>query len=172
MRYRLFATLAVFVSGVSLPAGDRLAAENKLDVLERFAGEWVVDGKWADGNPLHARGVYEWSLGKKIMRTRTFVNDGKKEYQRYEGVLAWHPEKKCLYQVSFAFDGAISEFLIEAKEKDTLHIGWGPLPGGKAPKVRQTIRFLDNDHFRWVVQVQDGDDWKQIIDATWQRKGK
>src|SRR5262249_40106720 len=112
-------------------------------------------------------------LGKKIMRAKTFVKkDGDQEYQRYEAVLAWHPEKKCLYQISFAFDGAVSEYAMEVKEKDMLHIGWSPLPGGKSPKVRQVIRFLDDDRFQWVVLVQDGGDWKQIIDATWKRKRK
>jgi hypothetical protein len=86
--------------------------------------------------------------------------------------MAWHPEKKCLYQVSFAFDGAVTETLVEAKDKDTLHVGWAPLPGGKESKVRQTIHFLDNDRFQWTVAIQTGDNWMPIIDATWKRKGK
>ena len=48
----------------------------------------------------------------------------------------------------------------------------GPLPGGKDSKVRQTIRFLDDHRFQWTVALQKGDEWTQIIDATWKRKGK
>jgi hypothetical protein len=150
-------------------AGRLPAQEEPLKPLERFVGEWTVDGAWSDGTPLHARGVYEWSLGKKVLRARTFVKDGDREYQRYEGVLAWHPEKKSLFEISFAFDGKISEFLIESKDADTLRLGWTPFHADKPERVRQVLKFLDKDHFQWVVELKTGDDWKQIIDATWKR---
>jgi hypothetical protein len=176
MRYSILVAAVLILPTHRLPAGEQPAgkpeADPKLAILDRFAGEWTVEGRWSDGKPLSARGVYAWGLDRKIMITKTYVKDpAKGECQRYEGVMAWHPDKKCLFQISFAFDGAISEVLMEAKDKDTLHIGWGPLPGGKASKVRQTIRFLDNDRFQWVVALQAGDEWKEIIDATWKRKG-
>jgi hypothetical protein len=160
----LLAVIAVLTAAGHPTAGEPMAP------LGRFVGEWEVDGKWSDGNPLHARGVYAWGLGKKILTAKTFVRDGTKEYQRYEGVMAWHPEKKSLFQISFAFDGSLTETLIESKDKDTLHIGWTPFAAGKPSKVRQVIRFLDNDRFQWVVSIQEGDSWKQLIDATWKRK--
>ena len=98
--------------------------------------------------------------------------NGTKEYQRYESILAWHPEKKSLFEITFAFDGGLSEVLIETKDKDTLLIGWAPYTEGKPSKVRQTIRFLDNDRFHWIASLKDGEEWKQIIDATWKRKEK
>jgi hypothetical protein len=164
--------LVVLTSSGAPRADNKPAADNKLAALERFAGEWEVDGKWSDGNSLHARGVYEWGLGKKILKAKTFVMEGNKEYQRYESILAWHPEKKSLFEITFAFDGHISEVLIESKDKDTLHFGWVPFTEGKPSNIRQTIRFLDNDRFQWVVSLEDGQDWKQLIDATWVRKGK
>jgi hypothetical protein len=166
----LFAALAVLAAIGHAAAGDKPGAKDKLAPLARFVGEWEVDGKWSDGSPLHARGVYAWGLGKHILTAKTFVQDGKKEYQRYEGVMAWHPEKKSLFQISFAFDGSLTETLIESKDKDTLHLGWTPFAEGKPSKVRQVIRFLDNDRFQWVVSLQEGDGWKQLIDATWKRK--
>ena len=45
-----------------------------------------------------------------------------------------------------------------------------PFAEGKPSKIRQMIRFLDNDRFQWVVSMQEGDGWKQLIDATWKRK--
>jgi hypothetical protein len=170
--YRVLALAVILAPATITQADDKPAAENKLAVFERFVGEWEVDGKWADGNSLHARGVYEWGLGKKILQAKTFVRDGDKEYQRYESVMTWHPEKKSLYEISFAFDGAISEYLIESKDENTLHIGWTAIDTDKPSKVRQVIKFLDKDRFQWTVSVKDGDDWKQIIDATWKRKGK
>jgi hypothetical protein len=150
-------------------AQDKPAAVAHLAPLERFAGEWTVEGKWSDGNSLHARTVYEWGLNKKVLRASTFVRKGDTEYQRYEGVLAWHPEKKSLFQISFAYDGSMTETIVESVDQDTLHIGWVPYHGGKPSKVRQVIKFLDRDHFQWTVQLQDGEEWKQLIDATWKR---
>lgn len=155
-----------------LPAEDKPTAANKLAPLERFAGEWVVDGKWSTGEALHARGVYEWGVNKKILKAKTFVMNGDKEYQRYESIMAWHPEKKSLYEITFVFDGDIHEVLIDAKDKDTLHLGWRPFKEGQPSPVRQVIKFLDDDHFQWTVSMKSGDTWKQLIDATWVRKGK
>jgi hypothetical protein len=168
----LFLTLATLAAlAVAGPArAQEKKAENHLAPLERFAGEWEVDGKWASGEALHARGVYEWGLGKRILRAKTFVRAGDREYQRYESVLAWHPSKKSLFEISFAFDGSLTEVLIDCKDKDTLHIGWTPYNPDKPGRVRQTITFLDNDSFRWVVTLRDGSEWKQLIDATWKRK--
>jgi hypothetical protein len=139
--------------------------------LAGFVGEWEVNGKWADGNPLKARGVYEWGLNKKILIARTFVMDKDKEYQRYESILTWHPGKKSLYEITFGFDGSITEVILEAKEKDTIHIGYTPFHEGKPSNLRQTLRFTDKDHFVWTVQLKQGDEWKQLIEATWVRKG-
>ena len=155
----------------AIPAGDKgEKADNKMAPLERFAGEWVVDAKWASGQPLKARNVITWGLDKKILLAKTFVMDGDREYQRYEAVMAWHPEKKSLYEITFAFDGSIGEVLIEAKDKDTLHVGFTPVDPAKPSKVRQVLRFLDNDRFQWIITVQEGQEWKQIMDATWKRK--
>ena len=168
----LLALLTAPVLAGPAPAGDKSTADTKLEPLERFVGEWVVDGTWTSGEALQARNVITWGLGKKILHAKTFVKDGDKEYQRYEGVMAWHPDKKSLYQISFVFDGSISEVLMEIKDKDAFHIGWTPFAEGKPSKVRQVLRFLDNDRFQWIVSVQDGKQWKQLIDATWKRKGK
>jgi hypothetical protein len=96
--FRFLAVLTILACAGTLPADDRPASDNKLAALEPFAGEWTVEGKWSSGDQLRARAVYEWGLGKKIMRAQTFVMNGDKEYQRYEGILAWHPEKKSLYE--------------------------------------------------------------------------
>jgi hypothetical protein len=167
---RTVAALAVLACAAPLPADDRPASDDKLEPLARFAGEWTVEGKWAGGEALRARAVYEWGLGRKIMKAQTFVMNGDREYQRYEGILAWHPEKKSLYEISFAFDGAVTEYLIEAKDKDTLLIGWAPVADVKPSRVRQTLRFLDKDRFQWVVEMKNGELWQQLIDATWKRK--
>jgi hypothetical protein len=166
-----------FTELLAAPSGEKTAIQKKpgeaeLAMFNRFAGEWTVQGKWSGGEALEARAVYEWSLDKRILVAKTFVKNGATEYQRYEGIMTWHPEKKTLFQTSFAYDGAITETIFDVKDKDTFHIGYTPFQEGKPSQVRQVIRFLDNDHFQWTVSLNNGKEWQQLIDATWVRKSK
>lgn len=143
----------------------------KLQPLAKFVGgEWVMHGKWSNGTELHARAVYEWGLGGKIVRARTYTGMGSDELQRYEGVMAWHPERKCLYEVSFAVDGAISEFRIDSPEEGTIEIGFNPLDPAKPGKVRQTLKLLDDNRHSWKVELKTDSGWELLIDAVWERK--
>jgi hypothetical protein len=160
----LFAMLAV--------AGDdvELKIDPKLAPLARFEGEWTVDGKWTGGTELHARAVYEWGLAGKIMRARTYVQDGEKEYQRYESTMAWHPGRKCLYEINFVVDGNVTEHRVESKDAKTLLIDFTPLDPDHPGKVRQTLAFVDHDHHTWKVELNGDNGWQTLIEATWVRK--
>ena len=170
----ILAALAASAIGASCAWAAEKAGTEKghLAPLERFIGHWVIDAKWSNGQALHARNVYEWGLGKQIIKTRTFVKNDDSEYQRYEGILAWNPKKQCLFHVSFAFNGDMTEALIESKDRDTLNIGWNPYREGEAGQVRQTIKFKDQDSFVWTVWVKNGTEWQQIMEGTWKRKDK
>jgi hypothetical protein len=176
---RLFST-AVALALLTVPAGtprlqaaDTPDAEDHLAPLARFVGEWEVDGKWSDGTPLHARATYTRGLGGKIITGKTFVKDpAKGEYQRYEGILAWHPKKKSLYEVSFAYNGDLSEVLFDVVDKDTFHVGYRPFNEGEPSKVRQILHFDGNDAFVWTVSLQTDDGWTKLIEATWRRKAR
>lgn len=160
--------LAAILCGTA--AADRKPTD-PLAPLAPFVGEWVVDGKWASGQPLHARAIYEWSEHHRVIRARTYVRNGDAEYLRYEAVLGWHPRKRTLFEVSFAYNGELSEYRIEPVGSDTLRIGWAPFDGNETPRVRQTIRLQGKDAFLWTVLLKDGDGWKPLIEATWRRKG-
>jgi hypothetical protein len=166
-----------FGAALSTPAAhaddkNQAAETNRLAPLERFVGEWTVHGKWNNGEELQARNVYEWGLGNKIIKSKTFVKSDKREYQRYDAVMAWHPKKKSLFIISFSFDGNMTENLIESKDADTVHIGFSPFHDGEPGKVRQIIQFKDQDHFTWRVLLQNDKDWQEIINATWERTSK
>jgi hypothetical protein len=170
------ALVALFLATSILNADDKAQdkeAKNPLASLERFLGEWTVEGKWSDGNELHARAVYEWGVGKKIITAKTFVKPLKdKEYQRYESILTYHPKKKSLYEITFAFDGTISEVLLDQQDEDTLHIGYTPFTDGEEGKVRQVIRFKDKNTFTWIAELKSDKGWTKLIEADWKRKEK
>jgi hypothetical protein len=169
-------TLLTLLAVAAMPRASIAAdpsTEDHLAPLARYIGEWEVDGKWSDGSPLHARGTYAWGLDKKIIIAKTFVRDpAKGEYQRYEGIMAWNPKKKSLFEISFAYNGEITEVLIDVVEKDTLHLGYRPFNEGDPARVRQILHLINDDAFVWTVSLKTGDDWSKIIEATWHRKGK
>jgi hypothetical protein len=173
LSFALVVLLAGLLVGTALaqpPASDAAKKDDPMAVLAPFIGEWRVNGKWSNGDIMQARGVYEWGLGKKILIAKTFVGNGDKEYQRYESIMAWHPKKKSLYEISFAFDGSISEVLIEpTKDRHTLHIGFTPFHSDQPANLRQVLKFKDNDHFVWTVTLKQGEEWKRLIEATWER---
>ena len=171
VKFSWYASLvALLWPTLSIGGEERAEKNDPMAPLAQFVGEWQVEGHWSDGNKLVARGVYEWGLGKKILKAKTFVMNGDKEYQRYESVMAWHPKKKCLYEITFDYNGNINEVVMEPKDEDTLHIGYTPFHADEPQKVRQILKFKDNDHFVWTVNVKEGDEWKQVIEATWVRK--
>ena len=164
--------VVITADGVSAQDKAKSTETNQLAPLSRFVGEWTVEGKWSSGDELRARNVYEWGLGNKIIKSKTFVKADKGEYQRYDAVMSWHPKKKQLFIISFAYDGGMTENVIEPKGDDKILIGFTPFHEGEPSKVRQTIQFKDNDHFTWRVELQGDGGWQELINATCVRKSK
>jgi hypothetical protein len=170
--------MVILTSGVAARGADSTATrQDHMVALAKFDGEWRVNGQWANGENLEARTVYEWGLGKKIMKAHTFVKNGSSEYQRYESIMAWHPRKKCLYEISFTYNGEISEHVIDVVDGETLHIDFTPFEQDTASatklsraNVRQVLKFIDADHMTWTVTMRKGEEWKQMIQATWVRQ--
>ncbi|MBE7558692.1 hypothetical protein HS125_07000 [bacterium] len=156
------------LSATEPPAGADPAA---WALLEKWAGsEWVLDASWSSGEPLRARCVYTWGLGGKFLACKTFVSTGTSEYQRYETVIAWHPDKKSLVSIDMAFNGHLSETVMELVDKDTLRQGYVDYVPGHASPTRQEISFLDDDHHTWRVWVKSrSGEWTQIMDGVWRR---
>lgn len=175
----VFAALA-FVCGtsVALLAGEEsasTAAEKQVDrlaPLARLIGEWRVEGAWTSGDKLKARAVYSWGIGKKFIDAETFVinNDTGEEYQRYDAVMGWHPQKQSLFQTSYAYDGSIGSGLFDASTKDVIRIGYTPFEGTEEPKIRQDLTFKGEDVFTWHVMMKNAQGgWDTLIEADWKR---
>jgi hypothetical protein len=163
------------LAAVASPLTDEPSAADKghLAPVARFVGgQWMIHGHWSNGEELRARSIYEWGIANKIIVAKTYVMNGDKEYQRYEGILTWHPKKKSLVQFSFAYNGDLSETIMDAKDKDTIYVGWTPYNDGQPANVRQILKFKDDNSFVWTVAVKNGDKWEQIMEGTWERKDK
>jgi hypothetical protein len=147
-----------------VPAGDGpLAALAPL-----IGGEWHFEGKWANGEPLKAREVFEWGLGKKFVNTRTWVtNNNGDEYERYRSTFAVKDGKPVMY--NFAYDGesSVDEVKVTGKVIDVRRSA--RTPAGEMV-IRQEIELTEKDKFRWRVWLDRDGESQQIIDGEWVRK--
>lgn len=166
--------------GLSRSAPEPAAGAGETDVLhsvkalDGFVGEWTIDAKWDSGQPLKARAIYSRELGGKHLRTQTFVKkDDGSEYQRYEGVMTWHPRRKSLVIYSFAYDGSVQENLAQTDDGKTFRVGFTPYDPGAPNPVRQTLTLVSPDAFDWTVEMRvgDSDQWQRLIKAQWKRTG-
>ena len=68
--------VALHIGSPIFGADDAPADGGPLAKLAPFVGgEWHLDAKWANGEPLKARETFEWGLGKQFITTRTWVTN-------------------------------------------------------------------------------------------------
>jgi hypothetical protein len=164
----LFASLTALTAApaaddASTPTDGPLAA-----VAPFIGGEWVIDGKWMNGEALKAREVFAWGLANKFVEVRTFVsrNDGSGEYERYRGVFAVKEGKLVSY--NFAFDGGntLDDVTVDG---NVLKLRRGVTNVDVPTVIHQEIERVDNDKFKWRVWLEREGKKDQIMDGEWVR---
>ncbi|HYF52193.1 MAG TPA: hypothetical protein VEJ63_22490 [Planctomycetota bacterium] len=132
-----------------------------------IGGEWRVNAKWASGEPLNARSIYDWGVGKKFVTGKVFVtNPDGKEYQRYESVYGMRDGKLMLWDFSFEGVVDLSEWKLDGKRLYTERLMKSP--NGES-KMVQSIELFEENKFRWIVAFEGGGKKNTLIDATWVR---
>ena len=142
--------------------------DQPLSVLAPYVGyEWHVDAKWASGQPLRARNVYEWGMGKKPVRVRTYVQGPKGEYQRYETYYCHDAKTGTIRSWGLNAAGARSEGMVRVEGR-RLHFEGEPTAG--EPPLFQWIERLDEMRFRWRAEVEKDGKRVRLIDAVYLRR--
>lgn len=110
-------------------------------------GEWRGQIKLLDGRTIHARHIFEWSLGQTIIKSKTYGAVGEAaERLVYEGVYSWHPEKKRIVFREFSAAGSMNEGTVEPAG-ETLKYTWTEYSPGGGVEYRETLSFPDKDHY-------------------------
>lgn len=159
-------TSLVLVALLGLGAGPE--AKTEVQKLSLFIGEWTIHATWAGGGELVAHNVNQWALNGAHLQNQTFVGEGAQQYQRYLTLMSYDAKQGGLVSTSYAADGTVSSVRIETEDGKTFKFGYTPI-GGEESKVRQTITFNNADEYRWVVEINQNGEWKQIMDGTWKR---
>lgn len=168
--YRNIGLLACLITAAGNSSSMAAGLDDRLGPLAPAVGyEWRVEGNWSNGSPLKARAVYEPGLDGKIIKSQVFVSMGETEYQRYESIIAWHPEKQALYELTVSVDGEITEWKIEDRGQKTLQLTHFETAPGK-PNVRQTMKFTDEQTMDWIVEIEQDGAWRELLHAPWRRR--
>lgn len=125
------------------PTGVHPDVATKFGRLAELIGEWRVQGRWTDGAELSARAEYSWTLDGRAIRVCTFVTpETGAEYQRYEGLITWSPERGALVQHSHAFDGSSEQLLITpGSTNGEFRIGFEPIEPSRPSRLRQMLQL-------------------------------
>ena len=149
---------------VEKPADTPLAA-----VAWFIGGSWVADVKDPqDGRPTHIETRITWTPNHAAIQFVTEFN-GK---PHYNGFYAYDPAKKSINFYYTAEDGQLT---IGTSTPDpdgkTLHQEFDSMsPTGKTTHLRSTIVRDGNDQYHFTVFLEQGGDWKPVLNITYLRK--
>jgi uncharacterized protein YndB with AHSA1/START domain len=139
------------------------AVADPLAPLARLVGgQWRGEIKLLDGAVIRARHVFEWGLGGKILKSKTYgAFSDRPEQLVYEGLFAWHPEKKKITFQEVAAYGGTNEGTIEP-EGNALHYHWTQSSSSGATIFKETLIFPDNDHYTSEAYKQTENGWEKF----------
>jgi len=63
-------------------------------------GTWIAESKTPAGGPEQMEAVYTWTSGGKAIKYKLVRRAGGKVVPAMEGIMAWHPGKKSLGEVT------------------------------------------------------------------------
>lgn len=139
------------------------SAANPLAPLAQLVGgQWRGQITLIDGTVIRARHIYEWGLGGKIIKSKTHgaIGDGP-EALVYEGLFAWHPEKKKIAFQEVAAYGGTNEGTIEP-EGSALHCFWTQYSSSGATVYKETLLFPDNDRYTSEAHKKTDNGWEKF----------
>lgn len=158
-------------ANVVWPKSEPSSDDKLLEPIAELIGDWKIDTKWSDGNPLHATKTFEWGPGKKfiVCKTTLLKEDGSVDYERYYTLFG--VENGQLMQFNFVYDGT-TDFepqTIDGKRISGIRVF--KRPDGEL-RVNSFTELTDPNTLHWKVWNEQGGPEKPMMDADWKRVQK
>lgn len=153
---------------VKWPKLEPSADDKLLEAVSPLIGNWKIDAKWSEGNPVHATKTFEWGPGKKFVVCRTTIlkDDGSVDYERYYTLFGVDEGK--LMQFNFVFDGT-TDFAPQTIEGKRIGGVRTFKHDGVETKVNQYVELTDPNTLHWRVWNDKDGTEKPMMDADWKR---
>lgn len=163
------ALTATCLGGDLSPAATQPASQKPIAIFDRLIGSWLGEHK-GTGESFRARVVYEPGIADQLLRGRSYVINEKGDASlRYETFIYYHPRDKQLKSISVGSTGGIFDGTV-AGTRDELSFEFSAYLKDQKSDYKQTIRFLSDDRYQWIVWQKGPDGWKQVIEGKFSRE--
>ncbi len=160
----IFALALLFLSVARLIAQENTAVSS--DPLQPFSR--LIDGEW------HTEGsyqVFEWGVGKKSVKSRSYFKiDGKPKLVS-EGLWFWHPGEKRLkgYFTAIEMPVVFFDYTTKFEENKMVNELKSYSPKGKEENYLEIWEFTDDNHYVWTLFSITPEGQTKVMGATYTR---
>jgi hypothetical protein len=137
------------------------ASEGLRPVAYLVGGTWHSDAKWPDGTPFEVDVSYMWGPTHRVIHFQTYEPSDGKLTLIYEGLLYFDPRRSKIIQMNFKPSGEVNESEITPVNDEAYEV--------LGAKTKSIVRRKDENEFVWELYLPQGNDWKQILQASYTR---
>jgi hypothetical protein len=166
----LFPALALVASAhaqsAPAPAAAAAPASSAGDSLRSVAflegGTWLGEGTWPDGSKLRVEQRFFWGPTRTVLHFESYDLASGERRLLYEGLLFFDPKRGRVVQWNFKPNGERDETEVTRMLSDGYEI--------RGAKTWSLVRGRGADEFTWELRVPQGNDWREILRATYRRR--
>ncbi len=150
--------------------------ESAMNALaEMIGGKWVIHTKWENGGEFRQEQIFEWGLGKTIIKTTTYgtVNQETGEFGlRNEGIRAWDSAAKQMKFWEFDVFGGITTGVC-GMEGNSFYYEYEYAPEGEMQIFRDVWTKIDKNTYSYQIGIyKDGKFAKVFLEVEAKRVEK
>jgi hypothetical protein len=161
--------LSLLASPRAVAAQDSKDSAHLKPLATLVGGEWMGAGAKPGDQPINVLVTYEWGINKELIRSKSYIMQGKEKTQVYESLFAWHPGKKAILVMAFGKDGGVFDGTVEEKG-GLLEFNFKVFSGDRETTYRQTFRFAGEDEYVWTLLRKTADGWEKLTETPLRRR--
>lgn len=161
----LFALVTLMATGVRAQGTEKKAGTMK----PVTALAWLVGGLWTADASKPGSGMqrietrYQWSDNGAYIRFNTHFVTEKRTLRNYDGSFFWDPERSTLAMWYMDARNEITQGPVKL-EGDNLSMEFRAMDfEGKPADFRVHVTRKTNDHYDWLLEEKQAEEWKQLL---------
>lgn len=139
-------------------APGQTGSASPLEPFDKFIGTWKLD---------NAEQVFEWGVGRTLVRARSYRITETGRHLVGEGVWFWHPGEAQImgYSTATGMPVELFDYTTSFKENKMVSDLYAYDKNGKASQYREIMEMTSDSTYRWML-IQEG---KTIMEGTFNR---
>jgi hypothetical protein len=128
----------------------------------------LIGGRWTLDSTYH---VFEWGVGKRSVRSSSYLAGDDGDQLVSEGIWFWHPGEQAIKGFATAVDMGIDVFEYTSHLEGDVLVHeleiYGPVAGENP--LRETWTFTDDDHYEWALWEDAGNGYERQMSGVFER---